>query len=75
MYIFIDGAETDVCFCVVTKDKEASVPFFAHTPDRCSGQDKKGTRPLQPLVLFASEEVSVTTNLVCPPITYAALAA
>jgi hypothetical protein len=28
IYIFIDGARTGDCFCVVTEDEEASVPFF-----------------------------------------------
>jgi predicted cupin superfamily sugar epimerase len=31
--------------------KRRQFHFFAHASDRCSGQDEKGTHPLQPLVL------------------------
>jgi hypothetical protein len=57
------------------RTKRRRFHFSAHALDCCSCQDEKGTCPLQLLVLFASEEVSITTNFVCPSITYDELAA
>jgi predicted cupin superfamily sugar epimerase len=33
------------------RTKRRRFHFFAHASDRCSGQDEKGTCPLQPFVL------------------------
>jgi hypothetical protein len=81
-----DGSGTGACRYLLMEQGPATVAtwswrtkrhrfhFFAHAPGRTPAKTKKGCVDYNRL-FFASEEVSVNTNFVCPSIPYVELPA